>query len=56
MNVMIKMWKKYNNQIIESKEFEANLKELKRHPPYEFVVLLKRIFYLNKLLLNKWMV
>ena len=25
-----------NNQINENKEFEANLNELKRHPPNEF--------------------
>ena len=27
---------KCNNHINENKEFEANLNELKRHPPYEF--------------------
>ena len=27
---------KCNNQINENKEFEANLNELKRHPPNEF--------------------
>ena len=27
---------KCNNNIIENKEFEANLNELKRHPPNDF--------------------
>ena len=27
---------KCNNQVSENKEFEANLNELKRHPPKEF--------------------
>ena len=31
-----KMCNKRNNQINENKEFEANLNELKRHPPNEF--------------------
>ena len=31
-----KMCTKWNNQINENKEFEANLNELKRHPPNEF--------------------
>ena len=31
-----KMCDKCNNQINENKEFEANLNELKRHPPNEF--------------------
>ena len=30
------MCNKCNNQINENKEFEANLNELKRHPPTEF--------------------
>ena len=30
------MCDKCNNQINENKEFEANLNELKRHPPIEF--------------------
>ena len=29
------MCDKYNKQINENKEFEANLNELKRHPPKE---------------------
>ena len=32
----IKMCDKCNIQINENKEFEANLNELKRHPPNEF--------------------
>ena len=31
-----KMCDKCNNQINENKEFEANLNEIKRHPPNEF--------------------
>ena len=31
-----KMCNKCNNQINENKEFDANLNELKRHPPNEF--------------------
>ena len=31
-----KMCDKCNNQINEKKEFEANLNDLKRHPPNEF--------------------
>ena len=31
-----KMCNKCYNQINENKEFEANLNELKRHPPDEF--------------------
>ena len=31
-----KMCDNCNNQINENKEFEANLNELKRHPPIEF--------------------
>ena len=31
-----KMCDKCHNQINEKKEFEANLNELKRHPPNEF--------------------
>ena len=37
MNVMIKkVCNKCNIQINENKEFEANLNELKRHPPNGF--------------------
>ena len=37
MNVMIKtVCNNCNNQINENKDFEANLKVLKRHPPNEF--------------------
>ena len=37
MNVMIKkICNKCNFQINENREFEANLNELKRHPPNEF--------------------
>ena len=35
-----KMCNKGNNQINENKEFEANLNELKRHPPNKFVYML----------------
>ena len=31
-----KLCNKCNNQINENEEFEANLNELKRHPPNEF--------------------
>ena len=31
-----KVCNKCNNQINENKEFEANLNELKRHPPNDF--------------------
>ena len=35
-----KVCNKFNNQINENKEFEANLNELKGHPPNEFAHML----------------